>query len=89
LCVTTHRVSVTSGGARTNWPERSACDQQSNLGRPLFLALIPEGVVVGIQNFAWAPNSQKFEDSNREKHLHEQKFFSDLHYIFGALNVQV
>ena len=45
-----------------NWTERSNCDQRSNLGRPLFLVLIfaavtkiPEGVVVGFQNFAWAP----------------------------------
>ena len=49
------------------WSERSACDQRSNLGRPLFLVLFhvfflgvplfksPEGVVVGFWNFAWAP----------------------------------
>ena len=49
------------------WSKRSACDQRSNLGRPLFLVLIfsltlltpltniPEGVVVGFQIFAWAP----------------------------------
>ena len=52
-----------------NWSERSACDQPSNLGRPLFLVInlfffsflapvvkIPEEVVVGFRNFAWAPN---------------------------------
>ena len=46
-----------------NWSERSACEQRSNLGRPLFryfsfldpVVKIPEGVVVGFRNFAWAP----------------------------------
>ena len=45
----------------------------ANLGRPLFLVnnlfffcspaavtKIPEGVVVGFRNLAWAPNSQKY-----------------------------
>ena len=55
-----------------NWSKRSACDQWSNLGRPLFLVLILsllrnvtrilEGVVIGFYNFAWAPNSQKYKD---------------------------
>ena len=45
----------------------NVCDQQSNLDRPLFLVIIPllllapvvkipEGVVIGFQIFAWAPN---------------------------------
>ena len=28
---------------------------------------IPEGVVVGFQNLAWALNSQKYYDSNQKK----------------------
>ena len=28
-----------------------------------------EGGVVGFQNFAWAPNSQKYEDSNEKQIL--------------------
>ena len=50
----------------SNWSEQSACDQRSNLGRPLFLVIIfslspplfktQEGVVVGFQKFAWAPD---------------------------------
>jgi hypothetical protein len=48
-----------------HWSELSACDQRSNLGRPLFLVLIfflsffsqpipkiPEGVVIWFRNFA-------------------------------------
>jgi hypothetical protein len=57
-----------------NWSERSACDQRSNLGRPLFLVInlfllsylifliplfkTPEGVVVGFQIFAWTPKKK-------------------------------
>ena len=63
--ITTDRIQL------GNWSERSACDQWSNLDRPLFLVInlltltlatvvnIPEGVVVGFRNFAWAPNSPK------------------------------
>ena len=29
----------------------------------------PEGIVVGFYIFAWAPNSQKYEDSNEKKIL--------------------
>ena len=49
-----------------------ACDQQSNLGRPLFMifffisfflllpavTILPEGDVIGFRNLAWAANSQ-------------------------------
>ena len=48
--------------------EQSACYQ-----RPLFsyllsfflptILILLEGIVVGLQNFAWAPNSQKYQDS--------------------------
>ena len=59
-----------------NWAERSSCNWRSNLHRPLFLVIflpsfthpiinLPEGVVLGFWNFAWAPNSQKYEDSNQ------------------------
>ena len=65
-------VRATSGA--TYWSERSACDQRSNLGRPLFLVInlffssflfiplfkTPEGVVVGFQIFAWAPKYHKY-----------------------------
>ena len=71
-------VSGTVGGCPhlPCWSKRSACDHWSNLGRPLFLVInlsffllyivlkIPEGVVVGFPNVAWAPNSQKYKDSN-------------------------
>ena len=53
-----------------NWSERSACASGANIGRPLFYIInlffccfvggnidkTPEGVVVGFQMFAWAPN---------------------------------
>ena len=57
------------GCRKKHWSKQSACDQWSNLGMPLFLVVIflfhtvtktPEGVVVGLENFAWAPNSQKY-----------------------------
>ena len=58
------------------WSERRACDHRSNLCRPLFqvfsfffilapLFNTPEGVVVGFQTFARAPNSQKYQGSNQ------------------------
>ena len=32
-------------------------------------AFTPEGIVVGFQFFAWAPNSQNYEDSNEKNKI--------------------
>jgi hypothetical protein len=40
--------------------------------------ILPEGVVVSLPNFAWAPNSQKYYKKNRGLPLH--------YAIFGAHN---
>ena len=63
-------------------PSEESPTSGANLGRPLILVVIfysflslhpvpkiPEGVVVGFQNFALAPTSQKYEDSNKQKTL--------------------
>ena len=63
-------------GLCTHWSERSACNQRSklrlatNFGINLLFFLLspplfktPEGVVVGFQIVALAPNSQKYCDS--------------------------
>ena len=38
------KFSNTNKSGRKNWAEQSACDQQSNWGRPLFLVIGPSGV---------------------------------------------
>ena len=48
------------------WSERSLHNPRSNLGRPLFLVLILEGVVVRFRNFEWAPDYQKYQVSNQK-----------------------
>ena len=59
----------------TYWSEQSVWDQRSNLGRPLFLVffflsltvtILPEGAVLWLWNFAWAPYWQKYKDSNQQ-----------------------
>jgi hypothetical protein len=35
------------------------------------LLILPEGVVVGFRNLAWAPNSQKYQDSNPQKNIRD------------------